>query len=313
MLALALAMLMLPGPSWANLDSSASPEQTDEFVFADGVKLHFVVSGSGKPVILLHGNDGTLNDFTMSIFGALSRRYKTIAFDRPGHGESGAPEHMVATPEVQARLLHTALRKMGVVRPLLVAHSWSGSLALSYALQFPNELSGIVTLGAMAYETKEAKPKTTYYAMQVPVINAFLGRIYKAAGRTSIENQLDEAFAPDAVPQSYKEKFLSLLFRMSQMKAAASDEITLNPCLKHMSPDYPKINVPVIIVVGSEDKTVPPSEHSYPLHKAILNSKLIVLQNAGHELQFTRPTEVIKAIDMAAYNSPVPETIAIKP
>jgi pimeloyl-ACP methyl ester carboxylesterase len=70
-----------------------------------------------------------------------------------------------------------------------------------------------------------------------------------------------------------------------------------------MSSDYAKIVKPVVIVCGDHDRTVPAKLHSYPLHKAIPQSELIVVENAGHELQFTRPEEVIKAIDMAATKS----------
>lgn len=154
-------------------------------------------------------------------------------------------------------------------------------------------------LGAMAYETKKFNAKSAYYAMQAPVLSKMLAVLYMATGRHRIERQLDEAFSPDIAPPRYKEKFLSLMFRISQLKAAASDEITINPCLRQMSSDYSKINLPVVIVAGDQDRTVPPLQHSYPLHKAIANSQLIVIHNAGHELQFTRQAEVMTAINLA--------------
>lgn len=75
--------------------------------------------------------------------------------------------------------------------------------------------------------------------------------------------------------------------------------MTLNPALRQMRSRYSEIRVPVIIVSGDQDKTVPPKMHSYPLHEAISQSKLIVIHNAGHELQFTRPHEVMSAIELA--------------
>jgi len=93
------------------------------------------------------------------------------------------------------------------------------------------------------------------------------------------------------------------MFRTSQLKAAALDELTLDACLKKMSSEYGKIKTPVIIVCGDSDKTVSPKAHSFPLHKAILHSELIVLEKAGHELQFSRPDDVIRAIDLAASRS----------
>jgi len=270
----------------------------DQYVVADGLKLHFVASGSGQPVVLLHGNDGTLQDFTMSIFNNLSTKYRTIAFDRPGHGGSETLWYKSLTPQQQARILHSALNKLGVVHPLLVAHSWSGAVALSYALQFPQDLSGLVLLGSVAYETKQTDPNPICYVVRVPFVRSVAAIAFIITGKNEIKRQLDEAFSPDAAPQPYVQSFLASLFRLSQIKAAACDELTLNPALRKMSPRYIDIHMPVVIVTGDHDKSVPPEKHSYRLHEAITQSKLIVVRNAGHELQFTRPREVMSAIDL---------------
>src|SRR6478672_11887315 len=62
-----------------------------EFIEIEGAKIHYVRRGSGRPIVLLHGSDGFLQDFTESIFDALAEHYDTIAFDRPGHGYSDLP------------------------------------------------------------------------------------------------------------------------------------------------------------------------------------------------------------------------------
>jgi pimeloyl-ACP methyl ester carboxylesterase len=276
----------------------------DHFVLAERARLHYVESGSGRPVVLLHGNDGTLQDFTMSIFDKVAAKYHTIAFDRPGHGLSENPIHTVATPEYQARMLHSALEELGITNPLLVAHSWSGSLALSYALQFPQDLSGLVLIGGMAYETKAGSAKPIYYLAQVPVVGTILGTIYKKVGKHGIAQELAQAFSPDKAPQPYVQRFLTSMFRLSQLKAAARDEVCLNPALRKMSPQYKTIKVPLVILTGAADHIVSPQDHSYRLHETIPSSKLIVLANAGHELQFTRGENVLKAIDLAAQMAP---------
>ena len=283
--------------------ASAEPSPISHDLTIDGAKLHYVEAGDGQAVVLLHGNDGTLQDFTLSLFDQIASKYHTIAIDRPGHGASENPKHKIATPEEQARILHLALKELKIARPLLVAHSWSGALALSYALQFPDDLCGIVMISGMAYSTKEGAAKTSYYAVKLPVAGTAVAVLYKFAGRRDVEKQLKQAFAPDPAPKQYVDKFVASLFRISQLKAAARDEITLNPALKNMSSQYSDIDLPVVILCGDQDKLVSPSLHSYPLHDAIPNSKLIVAKGAGHELQFTRPQEVIKAIDLAVETS----------
>ncbi len=294
-----LALLLQLIFACPNLAKQVERAPENHYVLADGLRLHYVVSGQGQPLILLHGNDGTLQDFTMSIFNNLSVKYKTIAFDRPGHGDSEAHWYRLLPPQAQARILHSAINKLGVNRPLLVAHSWSGALALSYALQFPNDLSGLVLLGSVAYDTKELEPKPFYYMSRLPIIRTAAAFTFMAIGKEEVKKELAKAFFPDVAPEPYVHNFLSSLCRLSQIRAAAYDEITLNPALKQMSSEYPDIHVPVIIVTGDHDKIVSPEKHSYPLHKAISQSHLVVVHNAGHELQFSCQREVMAAIDLA--------------
>ncbi len=94
------------------------------FLDVDGVRLHVLVRGKGEPLLLLHGNGSNVLDLELS--GLLERaaeRYQVIAIDRPGFGYSSRPRGTVWTPQAQARLIHGALAQLGVVRPIVAAHS----------------------------------------------------------------------------------------------------------------------------------------------------------------------------------------------
>src|SRR5688572_11836386 len=56
------------------------------FVAADGVRLHYVRKGSGPVVVLIHGNPGSVEDWTLAVLPDLAETHHVIAFDRPGHG-----------------------------------------------------------------------------------------------------------------------------------------------------------------------------------------------------------------------------------
>ena len=55
-----------------------------KFVTVDGARLHFVIKGAGRPVVLIHGNPGSCQDWAR-LYTPISSRYQAIAFDRPGH------------------------------------------------------------------------------------------------------------------------------------------------------------------------------------------------------------------------------------
>lgn len=119
------------------------------FVTVEGLRLHYVCEGEDRPVVLLHGNAGSLRDWD-EVMERVPPGYRMCAFDRPGHCYSERFSGVV-TPLQQARLLHTALWKIDIEKPLLVGHSWSEVLVLRYALDYPEDTLGLVLLGAVAY------------------------------------------------------------------------------------------------------------------------------------------------------------------
>src|ERR687895_1839922 len=79
-----------------------------QFTHVEGVRLHYLAAGAGRPVVLLHGNPGFVQDFaldTAALLSLLAREHRVIAFDRPGHGYSDRPSAAGTTPQEQARLL----------------------------------------------------------------------------------------------------------------------------------------------------------------------------------------------------------------
>src|SRR5437763_4997500 len=83
--------------------------ETGEFVSVEGVRLHYLSRGEGRPVVMLHGNSGFAHDFA-SVLGAMDgREFRALAFDRPGHGFSERPSQDGAMSS-QARLIRAAPR-----------------------------------------------------------------------------------------------------------------------------------------------------------------------------------------------------------
>jgi pimeloyl-ACP methyl ester carboxylesterase len=84
-------------------------------------------------------------DMMLGLGRELSRTHRVIAIDRPGHGGSRR-ERFEFGPERQAQLIRQGLETMNIRRPILVGHSLGGPVCLSYALQWPDEVRGLVLL-----------------------------------------------------------------------------------------------------------------------------------------------------------------------
>jgi pimeloyl-ACP methyl ester carboxylesterase len=276
-----------------NRDVEAKFPPLGQFISVEDVRLHYVSKGKGRAIVFLHGNEGQLQDFTMSVFDRAAQNYRAIAFDRPGHGYSERPHGKNWSPLEQARYIHDALIKLKVERPILVGHSWSGSLVFAYALEYPDEVAGIVLLSGEVYSYEIP------YHSRIALIPA-LGRLiastlYVPFGRFVVEAGLKRAFAPDPVPPEYAQVFAAFSLRPNQIKASAEDHRNANHFYAEMSERYHEIRVPTVIMTGDADSIVSP-ERAYRLHQALPNSKLVVLPDSGHELAFTHPDAVMNAI-----------------
>ena len=280
------------------LVAAGPPHYVRQSVVVDGMRLNYVSAGSGRPVVLIHGNPGSYEDYTLAVVERLAQSYYVIAFDRPGHGYSERQDSVQTTVEVQARIIRDALQKLAVEKPVLVGHSWGGSLALAAAVAYGNDLAAVVLLAPAAYPS--ASIEWWSLLPHLPLIgNIFVRSLTPFLGRTVVRKSLKEAYAPQDVQEDYAERSLELWMKPDHIRASAYDERTLGASLAGLSEHYRDIQVPVVIVTGAADRLLNPEEHAYPLHKIIKHSKLVVLPETGHQLPQTQPDAVISAIDAA--------------
>ena len=276
--------------------------ETGEFVSVEGVRLHYLSRGRGRPVVLLHGNSGFAHDFASVLEALDGKEFRALAFDRPGHGLSERPA-LDGAMSAQAGLIRGALKALGVRQPIFVGHSWGATLALAYALQFAEEVAALVLLAPAVYREDEMYAAQRIL-VEIPVLSDLLIRASETFVRAEIKRNLERAFAPDELPLEYLQAAESLWARPSQVRAYMQDEYGYNPAVELLTPRYGKVRVPVLIVTGDSDELVNPERHAYPLHGEIGHSELVVLPAAGHMLPHTRPEAVVDALRSAAEARP---------
>ena len=272
------------------------PRSKSQFVNVNGANLHFVIRGSGQPVVLIHGNPGSCQDWSR-LYEPLAEHYCMFAFDRPGHGHSERPKPgRSVTVEMQADLLRAALDQLQVKEPILVGHSWGGALALFYALRFQQEISGLVLLAPAAYPSNDGVSFLSKLPA-LPVVGDLLNFIFTPVlSAWLVRTDLAKAFAPDKIPASYLRHTLAEWTRPKKVKWYSVDDALLESSLPATSLRYSDLKVPVEIITGDADLIVPADENAHRLHESLTNSRLTVLQRTGHQVPFTRPDAVVEAI-----------------
>ncbi|HXG35695.1 MAG TPA: alpha/beta hydrolase [Dehalococcoidia bacterium] len=116
---------------------------SDGYIELPGVRLHYREwGGQGKPLVLLHGLASTCNIWNLTA-PLLNREYRVLALDQRGHGRSDKPDDGYDFPTICGDLREFCLA-LDLDQPVLVGHSWGASVALQYAADYAQDVSGLV-------------------------------------------------------------------------------------------------------------------------------------------------------------------------
>ena len=270
------------------------------FVEVDGVRLHYVDRGGGRPVVLLHGNMTMIEDWaTSGVLDMAAGRYRVIAFDRPGYGHSERTRDRVWTPAAQADLLHEALRKLGVERPIVVGHSFGTIVALELALRHPEDVAGLALVSGYYFPTARADvPVLSPPA--IPVVGDVMRHtLSPLLLRLSWPALMRLLFGPAPTNPAFDE-LQGMIARPETIRASASESALLVPSVVGLAERAEGLRVPVAIVAGADDRFVGTKEQSRALHHRLPGSDYREVPGAGHMVHHTAPRAVVEAIDLVA-------------
>ena len=270
---------------------------TGQFASVEGKRVHAHVQGVGPDVVLIHGAGGNARDFTFDLVGRLASDFRVIAFDRPGFGYSDDLGDAGASPLMQAAHLQKAAALLGVTRPVVLGHSYGGSVAMAWALTDPGQTRGVVVVSGATLPW-EGGLAAWYHvtggriggATVVPLLTAL---VPEARTRSA----LDGIFAPDSVPAGYGAYVgPGLTLRRTSLRANGRQVLALKAHLAAMAPNYPKLDTPFELIHGTADQIVSAAVHSIPLSKMLPDARLTLIEGAGHMPHHSHSDTVVAAI-----------------
>lgn len=275
-----------------------------DFLMVDGHRVHYRVEGEGPDLVLIHGASGNIRDFTFDMVGRLKDRFRVIVFDRPGLGYTERIDPRGASIRQQAELLSRAAAELGAERPIVFGHSYGGAVALAWAVHRPGALSALV-LSSAASNPWDTGLGTYYSVISHPLGQRVVIPLITAwVPERVVHAQIDGVFAPQAPPAGYHDHIgAGLTLRRMSMRANALHRANLLEEIRAQVPRYADIGVPVEIVHGDADDTVPLQVHSEPLSRQIPGANLTVLDGIGHMPHHAAPEAVDAAIDRAGARS----------
>lgn len=233
---------------------------------------------NGAPVIIfIHGFPFNKSMWDKQL-KALKENYRVIAYDVRGHGNSDAGKGDFSI-ELFANDLLTFMDALKIDKAMLCGLSMGGYIALNAVEKYPDRFDALILSDTTCVaDTPEAKEK------RLKVIES----IKKSGVEKYAEESIKNLFAPESL--STKKEEIAAVREMIVNTSKQSLYKTLQAFYKRKETcsKLHDINVPVLIVVGKEDKITPP-EAAQMMHEKIEDSILYIIEHAGHLSNIENP------------------------
>jgi pimeloyl-ACP methyl ester carboxylesterase len=259
----------------------------------------------GIPVFFLHGIGGSIYFWTPELTSPFQTVGACYSLSLPGHFPAVFPKDFAVgclTPELIARLVSSAIRKLaGNKKVLLVGHSTGGFAALSTAIYNPEVVAGVVSMEGFAKgQWTGALGFNQWLVRQGPIGRAIFKMVYRFGKYPALFRMFWQVYANDHI-SLWKNPCFDAVVKSSFPYLqkldldALADYFTIMP-RTDITPCLSKIRVPTCLIAGDQDPIVPPRQ-STVIAENVANASLVILKGSGHLPFFERPVEYKKAID----------------
>jgi non-heme chloroperoxidase len=280
-------------PSLRESDFNILEHNTDKYIeTAQNVKLYVKDYGEGKPVILIHGWPLSNEMWEYQIEFLVQNNFRVIAYDRRGFGKSSQPwngyDYDTLTDDLSA-----IIEQLQLDNVTLVGFSMGGGEVVRYFSRHQGKgvvkaalISSIIPFLLKTDDNPEGRPKekTEITAASIKEDRiGFLDNFGKIFFGINIVNK------PLSTP---------LLEYYRNLCSVASPRATLQCAESLNTTDFRDelhtIQVPTLIIHGTDDKNVPIEVSSEKTAKAIKNNTFIVYEGAPHGLFYTEKDKLNK-------------------
>ncbi len=248
------------------------------WVTVDGISIHYVEAGAGRPLLLFHGLGASVATWRDNI-GPLAQSFRVVAVDFPGHGDSEKP-NIDYDPSAIVHFIARFAEATGLERPAVVGNSVGGALGLMAALKYPDLVSGLVLV-----DSASLGKETSIYVRLVSV--PLLGEVLESSKVGGSKFMLRNVFHD---PRFATTELVDELYRSRQMRGAKEavvrvirrtvnlfgvrDEYVLTNRLKSLP-------MPTMLVWGAQDRIFPVSQ-AYTALASSPRTVLHVFDDCGH-------------------------------
>lgn len=251
-----------------------SNEEAGRYAKVNDIKVYYEVYGEGDPLLLIHGNGGSIENFSYQL-PAFSKHFKVIAVDSRAQGRTTDSDQEI-TYAIMASDMAVLIEKLKLNSVFVVGWSDGGNVGLELAFAYPEKVKKLVTIGANFVADSTAVP-----------------------------------FLFSGIPQN--ETLSDLDSNQMKLKEWCRKNVTENPSklsphperlpiiqkkLSDLMINYPnftveqlaRIDCPTLVIAGDHDLIR--DEHSLKLFHALQNAQLCIIPGSSHLVPAEKPVLV---------------------
>lgn len=260
-------------------------------------EVHYVDEGSGPPILFVHGTPTNSFEYR-HLIAALSKRFRCIAPDHLGFGQSARPRSFAYTPEAHAAVLEEFVDRLGLADVTLVVHDFGGPIGLPLALEPATCVKRIVILNSWAWPLDD-DPKM---ARGARFIGGAIGRFLYRHANASLRLIMPSAYGDrkkltPAIHRHYLEVFRDRDARVLVLHALAKSLLGSRAHYQSLLDRIERLtSMPVLIIWGMKDSAFQP----YQLERwrrLLPDAQVEAIEGAGHWPHEEEPARVVSAIE----------------
>jgi len=263
-------------------------------------EMHYVDEGSGAPILFVHGTPTNSYEYR-HLIAALSKRFRCIAPDHLGFGQSARPRSFAYTPEAHAAVLREFVERLGLDDFTLVVHDFGGPIGLPLITGHPSHsphVSRLILMNTWAWPLDD-DPKMARGARLIGgAIGRFLYRYANASLRLIMPSAYgDRKKLTPEIHQRYLDVFGDRDARVLVLHALAKSLLESRSHYQSLLDRLDRLRaMPVLIVWGMKDSAFQP----YQLERwrqLLPGAQVETIEGAGHWPHEEEPGRVVAAIE----------------
>ena len=277
-------------------------QPTDAHTSVNGNSFHYRDwGGEGQPVVLVHGLASNCRIWDL-VAPILSQRFRVVAIDQRGHGESFKPDTGYDFATVSADL-RGFLDVLGISNPVIVGHSWGGDVALEYAVNYPGSARGLCFVDGGTIDIS-SQPGATLEAAKERMAPPLWTGVTLDAFRSRIRSRRIGGDDTPAIEQIVLANFDINDDGTIASRLSRENHFRIIEALWDHKPFdlYPQVGCPVLLMPARQNNPSPESrrwrreESIARAQKLLPTAKTVWMEDSIHDVPLQRPALVAATI-----------------